>query len=95
MAPWGQNFPEPLFDGQFQVVNSRLIGADKNHLKLTLQLPNSNQLADAILFSIERHGFDATQLYNLQSVHIVFEMDVNEFRGNESVQLMVRHLEIM
>lgn len=95
VAPWGQNFPEPLFDGQFQVVNSRLIGADKNHLKLTLQLPNSTQLVDGILFSIERHGFDTTQLYNLQSVHIVFEMDVNEFRGNESVQLMVRHLEIM
>jgi len=95
VAPWGQNFPEPLFDGAFQVVKSRLIGADKNHLKLTLQLPNSNQIVDAILFSIERHGFDATQLYNLQNVHIVFEMDVNEFRGNESVQLMVRHLEIL
>jgi single-stranded-DNA-specific exonuclease len=94
VAPWGQNFPEPLFNGDFLVVNQRLLGADKNHLKLTLQLPNSKQLVDGILFGIERHGFTQENLMNINQVHAVFEMDVNEFRGNETVQLIIRHLDI-
>jgi single-stranded-DNA-specific exonuclease len=94
VAPWGQNFPEPLFDGEFVVVNQRLLGADKNHLKLTLQIPSTRQLVDGILFGIERHGLQSNEVMNLQKVRIVFEMDVNEFRGNETVQLIIRHLEI-
>jgi single-stranded-DNA-specific exonuclease len=94
VAPWGQNFPEPLFDAEFNVANFRLIGADKNHLKLTLQDPTSHQVYDAILFNIdrfnlERHDIEANKL---KRVHVVFEMDVNEFRGNENLQLMIRHL---
>jgi single-stranded-DNA-specific exonuclease len=94
VAPWGQNFPEPLFNGDFLVVNQRLLGADKNHLKLTLQLPNSKQLVDGILFGIERHGLQAGDLMNLKKAHLVFEMDVNEFRGNETVQLIIRNLTV-
>lgn len=94
VAPWGQNFPEPLFDGTFSVANYRLLGADKNHLKLTLQHPHGGPLVDGILFGIERHGLKPEMLQAMQQVHIVFEMDVNEFRGNESVQLIIRHLEI-
>lgn len=92
IAPWGQNFPEPLFDDTFQVLNHRLLGADKNHLKLTLQIPNSHQAVDAILFGIERHGLTPVEIANFKQVHLVFEMDVNEFRGNSSVQLIIRHL---
>jgi single-stranded-DNA-specific exonuclease len=92
MAPWGQNFPEPLFDDTFTVINHRLLGADKNHLKLTLQVPNSHLAVDAILFGIERHGITPAMVVNMQRAHIVFEMDVNEFRGQENVQLIVRHL---
>ncbi|GAA6133951.1 single-stranded-DNA-specific exonuclease RecJ [Oceaniserpentilla sp. 4NH20-0058] len=94
MAPWGQNFPEPLFDDTFIVLNHRLLGMDKNHLKLTLQVPNSHLAVDAILFGIERHGLTSAMINNMQTVHIVFEMDVNEFRGQETVQLIVRHLQI-
>lgn len=92
IAPWGQNFPEPLFDETFTVLNHRLLGADKNHLKLTLQVPNSHLAVDAILFGIERHGITPTMVANMRRVHLVFEMDVNEFRGQENVQLIVRHL---
>jgi len=70
------------------------LGAEKNHLKLTLQIPGSTQLVDGILFGIERHGLTQQDLMNLERVNVVFEMDVNEFRGNESVQLIIRHLEI-
>jgi len=89
VAPWGQNFPEPLFDAQFEVVNFRLLGSEKNHLKLTLQDPVSQQVYDGILFNLERHDIDVN---NLSRVHVVFEMDVNEFRGQENLQLMIRHL---
>lgn len=92
VAPWGQNFPEPLFDGVFQILNYRLIGMDKNHLKLTLQPINSHLALDGILFNIDRHAID---LARLQTASVVFEMDVNEFRGNESLQLMIRHLQLV
>ncbi len=97
IAPWGQNFPEPLFDAQFDVVNFRLLGQDKNHLKLTLQEANSKSVYDAILFNIERFNLErhAIEAGTLKRVHIVFEMDVNEFRGQENLQLMVRHLEVL
>ena len=95
MAPWGQNFPEPLFDDTFTVINHRLLGMDKNHLKLTLQVPNSHLAVDAILFGIERHGISPAMVVNMQRAHIVFEMDVNEFRGQENVQLIVRHLKTL
>ena len=95
MAPWGQNFPEPLFDETFAVINHRLLGADKNHLKLTLQIPNSHLAVDAILFGIERHGITPAMVVNMQRVHVVFEMDVNESRGQENVQLIVRHLQMV
>ena len=94
VAPWGQNFSEPLFDAQFDVVNYRLIGADKNHLKLTLQDPISKQVYDAILFNIDRFNLerDDIEANKLKRVHVVFEMDVNEFRDQENLQLMIRHL---
>ena len=92
VAPWGQNFPEPLFDGVFQILNYRLIGMDKNHLKLTLQPLNSHLTLDGILFNLDRHAID---LARLQKASVVFEMDVNEFRGNESLQLMIRHLQLV
>ncbi|EAT11721.1 single-stranded-DNA-specific exonuclease RecJ [Bermanella marisrubri] len=92
VAPWGQNFPEPIFDGEFDVINYRLIGSEKNHLKLTLASKNHHRYLDAILFSIERHGLSAQDVSNLSRVHIVFDLDVNEFRGQENVQLMIRHL---
>jgi single-stranded-DNA-specific exonuclease len=95
MAPWGQNFPEPLFDDTFTVINHRLLGVDKNHLKLTLQVPNSHLAVDAILFGIERHGITPAIVVNMLRVHVVFEMDVNEFRGQENVQLIVRHLQVV
>lgn len=95
MAPWGQNFPEPLFDDTFTVLNHRLLGMDKNHLKLTLQVPNSHLAVDAILFGIERHGITPAMATSMSNVHVVFEMDVNEFSGQETVQLIIRHLEMV
>jgi len=88
-GPWGQGFPEPLFDGKFLVVNQRLVG-DK-HLKLTLALPEKpQQLIDGIAFNINLEEWPA---HDVETVRLVYQLSVNEYRGKETLQLMVRHLE--
>lgn len=88
-GPWGQHFPEPLFHGECLLVNQRIVG--EKHLKLTLALPeNPEQLVDAIAFNI-----DLEQWPNISAkkVSLVYQLAVNEFRGTESIQFIVRHIE--
>ena len=88
-APWGQHFPEPLFDGEFTLVSQRIVG--QKHLKLVLAVDESGQdLVDAIAFNIDPDIWPDT---NVEKVRAVYKLDVNEFRGKESLQLMVEHLE--
>lgn len=88
-GPWGQGFPEPLFDGEFLVVNQRLVG--EKHLKLTLALPEKpQQLIDGIAFNINVEEWPA---HEVERVRLVYQLSVNEFRGKETLQLIVRYLE--
>ncbi|MGH1441059.1 MAG: single-stranded-DNA-specific exonuclease RecJ [Cellvibrionaceae bacterium] len=88
-GPWGQGFPEPLFDGEFLVVNQRLVG--EKHLKLTLALPEKpQQLIDGIAFNINVEEWPA---HEIERVRLVYQLSVNEFRGKETLQLIVRYLE--
>jgi len=82
-GPWGQHFPEPEFQGQFEVINSRVVG--EKHLKLTLQVPDSDQLIDAIAFNTEQVLLEN----KLATITVVYRLDVNEFRGVSNAQLMV------
>ena len=84
-GPWGQGFPEPLFDGVFEVVSQRIVG-DK-HLKLVLRYPDDARLIDAIAFNASPLTPHASRL------HIAYRLDVNEYRGQRSLQLMIEHLE--
>ncbi|MFW2441103.1 MAG: single-stranded-DNA-specific exonuclease RecJ [Arenicellales bacterium] len=84
-GPWGQLFPEPLFEGDFDVIERRIVG--KNHLKM--QLSAGAIPIDAIMFNI-REGDEAMAR---GMVHIVYKLDVNEFRGRKSVQMMVEHMQ--
>ncbi|WP_062270318.1 single-stranded-DNA-specific exonuclease RecJ [Endozoicomonas arenosclerae] len=87
-GPWGQNFPEPSFDGTFQIIQQRLVG--HKHLKMVLKVPSSEYFVDAIAFNI-----DPREWPNLEanSVNVVYKLDINEFRGQQSLQLIVDHLE--
>lgn len=88
-GPWGQAFPEPVFDGEFQLVSQKIVGT--KHLKLVLAPPRqANVLVDAIAFNV-----DVTAWPNphCQRVRVAYKLSVNEFRGNRSVQLMVEYLE--
>lgn len=85
-GPWGQQFPEPLFDGVFDVVNQRLVG--ERHLKLMLRVPDSNEIIDGIAFNVDLSQWPSP----CQRLHLVYKLDVNVFRGRESVQLMISQL---
>jgi single-stranded-DNA-specific exonuclease len=86
-GPWGQHFPEPLFHGVFQVVQQRLVG--EKHLKLVLKTECGSVELDGIAFNIDR---DVWPNASVRWVEVAYKLDVNEFRGRESVQLMIAHL---
>ncbi len=88
-GPWGQEFPEPAFEGVFDVVQSRIVG--RNHLKLVLRRPFSELLIDAIAFNVEQ----PEQWLGLRKIKTVYKLDVNEYRGNRSVQFILQYLEKM
>lgn len=88
-GPWGQHFPEPAFDGEFFLVQQKLLG--EKHLKMTLALDaQGQQLVDAIAFNI-----DSTLWPNQQAkkIKMAYRLDINEFRGNKNIQLMVEYME--
>lgn len=87
-GPWGQEFPEPLFDDRFLVREQRRVG--ENHLKMTLSPMNNQQyLVDAIAFNVDETDWPAA---DCQEMHLAFRLDINEFRGQRSVQLLVDHI---
>ncbi|MEH6490852.1 single-stranded-DNA-specific exonuclease RecJ [Halopseudomonas sp.] len=89
-GPWGQHFPEPLFNGDFKLVQQRLVG--ERHLKMLLQLPGGSDLYDAIAFNIDLQCWPNP---HATSVRVAYTLDINEFRGRQSLQLMVRHVEAL
>lgn len=86
-GPWGQHFPEPLFDGDFQVINQRIVG--ENHLKLTVQPSGGGQLIDGIAFNTGPEVPD----YTRTGARLVYKPDANTFRGRTNLQLLVDYLE--
>ena len=83
--PWGQGFEEPQFDGVFTLVNQRIVG--KNHLKMTLA---QNQVyIDAIAFNVD---IQAWPNHKVNEVKMAYKLDINEFRGQTTLQLMVSNL---
>ena len=89
-GPWGQLFPEPCFEGEFVIVQQRIVG--EKHLKLVLAPQNQPQLAiDAIWFNIDTAAWPNQ---DAGLVRCVYRLDINEFRGQESLQLLVQHIQI-
>jgi single-stranded-DNA-specific exonuclease len=84
---WGQGFPEPVFDGVFDVIQCRIVG--QQHLKFVLRLPQCELLIDAIAFFVER----PEQWLGTRSIMAAYKLDINEYRGNRSVQLMLQYIE--
>ncbi|GGE68234.1 single-stranded-DNA-specific exonuclease RecJ [Streptosporangium jomthongense] len=86
-GPWGQHFPEPLFDGEFRVVSQRIVG--ENHLKLVLQPVDGSGIIDGIAFNTGPEVPDFTRT----GARVVYKPDANTFRGRTNLQLLVDYLE--
>ena len=84
--PWGQGFPAPSFDGEFEVLKHRIVG--ERHLKLTLGLPGVSGIIDAIHFNVPVE----TLPKRISRVRGVYRLEVNEFRGQRNPQLLFEHL---
>lgn len=86
-GPWGQMFPEPLFDGRFRLLQQRLVG--ERHLKVMAEPVNGGPLLDGIAFNVD------TSLWpdnGVREVTLAYRLDINEYRGNRNVQLIIEHL---
>lgn len=86
-GPWGQMFPEPMFDGEFRLLQQRLVG--ERHLKVMLEPVGGGPLLDGIAFNVDTAIWPDN---GVRQVKIAYKLDVNEFRGNRSVQLIIENL---
>jgi single-stranded-DNA-specific exonuclease len=86
-APWGQGFPEPLFDGYFELLEARVVGAD--HLKLRVRVAGGRRILEGIAFrQAERFGSARPA-----RVRMAYRLGVNDYAGVRSAQLLVEYLE--
>lgn len=86
-GPFGQGFESPLFDGEFQLVDQRLVG--QKHLKMVVKSKEGTEI-DAIAFNVDLKTWPNAMVKN---VHIAYRLDINVFRGQESVQLIVEQID--
>ena len=89
-GPWGQAFPEPSFDGVFKLLEQRIVGS--RHLKMLLGIANSNQIIDGIAFNVD---LDQWPNKKVKEARIAYQLDINEYRGRQSVQILASHLEAL
>ncbi|MCL2898246.1 single-stranded-DNA-specific exonuclease RecJ [Brenneria tiliae] len=86
-GPWGQAFPEPTFDGRFRILQQRLVG--ERHLKVMVEPLSGGPLLDGIAFNVDTKIWPDS---SVREAELAYKLDVNEFRGKRSVQLLIQHL---
>ena len=86
-GPFGQGFESPLFDGEFALLDQRLVG--QKHLKMVLKSDGANEV-DAIAFNVDLKSWPNAMV---KRVHVAYRLDINVFRGQETVQLIVEQIE--
>jgi single-stranded-DNA-specific exonuclease len=87
-GPWGQAFPEPCFDGVFAIKNVRVVG--EKHLKMWVTTADRTRAFDAIAFNFK--GADENPSLPDGNVRLVYRLDINEFKGERRLQLLVDHV---
>ncbi|HEY8507385.1 MAG TPA: DHHA1 domain-containing protein, partial [Steroidobacteraceae bacterium] len=87
-GPWGQAFPEPCFDGVFTIRNARIVS--DRHLKMWVEVPRTGRTFDAIAFNhVDALGECVLPEGNAQ---LVYRLDINEYQGEQRLQLLVDHV---
>jgi single-stranded-DNA-specific exonuclease len=105
-GPWGQGFPEPVFDGDFQILDARIVGG--KHLKMQLEIapgpqgaaeppgspaPGAAHPLEAIAFGYVGGAAEDARLRSGACVQLAYRLEVNEYRGVERVQLNCQHFQ--
>lgn len=86
-SPWGAGFPEPVFDGEFEIRSHRTVG--DRHLKMSVTPIGERQSVDAIAFFADA----ALRESPGSRARLVYRLEVNEFRGRRDPQLVIEHME--
>lgn len=86
-GPWGQMFPEPLFDGHFRLLQQRIVG--ERHLKVMVEPVGGGPLLDGIAFNVDTASWPDN---GVREVKLAYKLDINEFRGNRSLQLIIDNI---
>jgi single-stranded-DNA-specific exonuclease len=86
-GPWGQAFPEPVFDNVFECASWRLMG--ERHWRLSLRDPRDGSVHDAVMFNAYEGAPPPT------SLRAVYELVINDWQGRESPRLLLRHIEAL
>ena len=84
VGPWGQGFPEPLFEGTFKLIHQRIVG--DSHLKMKVFPEAGRRPLDAIAFNLQPRGWHPGD-----RLRLAYRLDVNEYKGDLCVQLIVEH----
>lgn len=88
-GPWGQQFPEPCFDGFFEVLDQRIVGG--HHLKMSLSPVGHKTIIDAISFNVDTQRWPN---HHARTVHIAYKLDINHYKGQSRLQLLVEALNL-
>jgi len=86
-GPWGQSFPEPVFEGQFKMLDKHIVGG--KHLKLRLQSDDNDKVLDAIAFNTTDEDWPPGS----EKIHSTYRLGINDFRGNSQLQLFMEFIE--
>ncbi len=86
-GPWGQGFPEPVFDGTFVVMDKKIVG--ENHLKLRVKDREFDRHFDAIAFNTTHRAWPG----DVTDLNLIYKIDVNEYMGRKTAQLIVEYIE--
>lgn len=87
-GPWGQQFPEPVFDGRFTIVDENILAG--KYLKFTLSPESSEQVVEAVAFNVD---IEQWPLNRCEVAHVVYRLDINEFRERRKLQLIIEQIE--
>ncbi len=87
LEPFGQAFPEPLFDGEFLVLDQKIVG--QNHLKLLLKTLTDEKPISAIAFRVDPQSWQ----YKADKIHAVYRLGINDYYNQPELQLIIQQLE--
>jgi single-stranded-DNA-specific exonuclease len=90
-GPWGQGFPEPVFDGEFDVLEARIVG--ERHLKLKVRAATGCESIDAIAFGYVGSAAESSAIGRGARARLAYRLEINEYQGMERIQLNCQHLE--